>query len=118
MVAAIFLPLVSLSGFQMYALAQVLQYFTLSGLSTDLGLLNTGKSIRAKTTDGWLIGNSLVRDNMGVHNCHLRSRFHGQIWWLYTGGKVRRLQLARGWHYRFLDELQRVSLAKYHDTTI
>ncbi len=32
-----------------------LQYFTLSGLSTDLGLLNTGKALCTMSTDGWLI---------------------------------------------------------------
>ena len=43
MVSIIFLPLVSLSGFEVDACADDFQYFSLSGLSTDLGLLNSGK---------------------------------------------------------------------------
>ena len=45
MVTIIFLPLVCSFqiGVTIFLLILVLQYFTLSGLSTDLGLLNNGK---------------------------------------------------------------------------
>jgi hypothetical protein len=49
---------------------------------------------------------------MGFHGCHLCAGFHREIWWLYAGGEVRWLQVARGKHYRILDELQRVSFVK------
>jgi len=53
---AIFLPLVRFfSGLYMVARADGLQYFTFSGLSTDLGLLNTGESIYSRTQDHRLI---------------------------------------------------------------
>jgi hypothetical protein len=51
---------------------------------------------------------------MGVHGFHMCAGFHREIWWVYASGKVRWLQVARGKHYRILDELQRVSLAKNH----
>jgi hypothetical protein len=51
---------------------------------------------------------------MGVHGSHMCAGFHREIWWVYSSGEVRWLQVARGKHYRILDELQRVSLAKDH----
>ena len=49
---------------------------------------------------------------MGFHGCYMCTGFYREIRWVYTCGKVRWFQLARGKHYRIFDELQRVSLAK------
>jgi hypothetical protein len=74
----------------------VLQYFTLSGLSTDLGLLNNGKYFSALFICDGLICNTLIRYyHLGVHHRYHIFRFYGQIWRLCARGIYRRFQLER-----------------------
>ena len=82
MVTIIFLPLVC-SHFSnvicFVLLILVFQFFTLSGLSTDLGLLNNGKYFSTLYVCDGLICNTLIRDHMGVYHRYHINRFCGQI---------------------------------------